>query len=204
VRADHPVIQAILKQPQSARSLRQLLRNPLGYVWRYGLQWRAHESRDDSLLLEPLAMGDLVRQTLECALRTLEEEGGFASATMEQIHTAVNAAAAGVALSWEVERVVPPCVIWRCTLDEVRDLSMRALAHRDDLLPDAHSYGEVSFGGPSPKSEDPKLEAALPWDATAAVEIPGTGFRIEGYIDRLDISGNGHDALVQDRQKAER
>jgi hypothetical protein len=196
VRADHPVIQAILKQPQSARSLRQLLRNPLGYVWRYGLHWRARESRDDSLVLEPLAMGDLVHQTLERALRALEEEGGFVDATMERIPAAVNTAAAAVAESWEAERTVPPRVVWQSTLDEARDLSIRALAHRDDL-PDARSYGEVPFGGAGLDS-GPRLGATLPWDATAAVEIPGTSFRIEGYIDRLDISGNGHDALVRD------
>jgi hypothetical protein len=28
-----------------------------------------------------------------------------------------------------------------------------------------------------------------------AVEIPGAGFRIAGYIDRLDISGDGRHAL---------
>jgi hypothetical protein len=193
VRAGHPVIQAILKQPQSASSLRQLLRNPLGYVWRYGLHWRARESRGDSLVLEPLAMGDLVHQTLDRALRTLEGEGGFAGATMEQIRTAVNHAAAGVAENWEAERAVPPRIVWRRILDDVRDLSTRALARRDDRLPDARSYGEVPFGGACPKPE-----AALPWDAAAAVEVPGTGLRIEGYIDRLDISGNGRCALVQD------
>jgi hypothetical protein len=193
VRAGHPVIQAILKQPQSASSLRQLLRNPLGYVWRYGLHWRARESRGDSLVLEPLAMGDLVHQTLDRALRTLEGEGGFAGATMEQIRTAVNHAAAGVAENWEAERAVPPRIVWRRILDDVRDLSTRALARRDDRLPDARSYGEVPFGGACPKPE-----AALPWDAAAAVEVPGTGLRIEGYIDRLDISGNGCSALVQD------
>jgi len=30
------------------------------------------------------------------------------------------------------------------------------------------------------------------------VEIPGAGFRIAGYIDRLDISGDGQRALVRD------
>jgi RecB family exonuclease len=30
------------------------------------------------------------------------------------------------------------------------------------------------------------------------VEIPGTGFRISGYIDRLDLAGNGQQARVRD------
>ena len=63
VRSDHPVIHAILDRTQSASSLRQLLRNPLGFVWHYGLHWRAPESGDDPLVLDALAMGDLVHQT---------------------------------------------------------------------------------------------------------------------------------------------
>ena len=44
VRADHPALLAILDRTQSASSLRRLLRNPLGFVWQYGLRWRAPES----------------------------------------------------------------------------------------------------------------------------------------------------------------
>lgn len=34
VRPDHPVLRAIVERTQSASSLRQLLRNPLGFTWR--------------------------------------------------------------------------------------------------------------------------------------------------------------------------
>ena len=44
-RPDHPAILATLERVQSASSLRLLLRNPLGFVWRYGLGWRAPEER---------------------------------------------------------------------------------------------------------------------------------------------------------------
>lgn len=37
-----------------------------------------------------------------------------------------------------------------------------------------------------------------PWDPAASVEIPGSGFRITGYIDRLDITADGRHALVRD------
>ena len=63
----------------------------------------------------------------------------------------------------------------------------------DERLPDARSYGEVAFGGASAKSA-----ADSPWDRQTVVEIPDTGFRIAGYIDRLDISGDGKRALVRD------
>lgn len=193
VRADHPVIQHILARTQSASSLRKLLRNPLGFVWHYGLRWRAPESGDDPLVLDALAMGDLVHQTLDRALRTLEANGGLAAATGQQIASAVDGAAGEIAEIWETERPVPPRVIWRRTLDEARELSRRALAFGDERLPGARAFGEVPFGG-----AEPKTDVAPPWDAAASVGIPGTDFRIAGYIDRLDISADGRRALVRD------
>ena len=77
VRADHPLIQAILRRTQSASSLRQLLRNPLGFVWQYGLRWRAPESGNEPLVLDALSMGELVHMTLDRALRALEAGGGL-------------------------------------------------------------------------------------------------------------------------------
>lgn len=193
VRADHPVIQAILARTQSASSLRKLLRNPLGFVWHYGLRWRAPESGDDPLVLDALAMGDLVHQILDRALRTLEANGGLAAATGQQIASAVDGAAGEVAEIWETERPLPPRVIWRRTLDEARELSRRALAFGDERLPGARAFGEVPFGG-----AEPKTDVAPPWDDAASVRIPGTDFRIAGYIDRLDISADGSRALVRD------
>lgn len=193
VRPDHPVIRAILKRTQSASSLRMLLRNPLGFVWRYGLGWRAPESGEDPLVLDSLAMGDLVHQTLDRALRTLEGDGGLAGASAGRIATAMDAAATETTVSWEAERAVPPPVIWRRTLDEVRELGVRALGFRDGDLAEATAYGEVPFGG-----SEPRTDGAVPWDASAVVEIAGTGFGIAGYIDRLDISADGRRAVVRD------
>ena len=193
VRPDHPVILAILERTQSASSLRMLLRNPLGFVWRYGLRWRAPESGEDPLVLDPLAMGDLVHQTLDRALRTLEEDGGLAGASEKRIGAAMDTAATEIAASWEAGQAVPPPVIWRRALDEVRALGGRALGFRDADLADARAYGEVPFGG-----SEPKTDGAIPWDARTAVEIAGAGFGIAGYIDRLDISADGRRALVRD------
>ena len=190
---DLPVIRAILKRTQSASSLRMLLRNPLGFVWRYGLHWDAPEIRDDPLVLDALAMGNLVHQVLDHSLQALEAECGLAHASEKRIAAAVNAASIEVAESWEAEQAVPPAMIWRRVLEEVRVLSNRALAFRDGALGAARAYSEVPFGGAKPKSN-----GAVPWHAAAPVEIPGTGFRIRGYIDRLDISADGHRALVRD------
>ena len=193
VRPDHPAILAILKRTQSASSLRLLLRNPLGFVWRYGLRWREPDSGEEPLVLDALAMGELVHQTLDRALRVLEAGRGLAGASQKRIAAAVDSAAAEIAASWEADQAVPPPVIWRRTLGEVRELGCLALAFRDQDLAGARAHGEVAFGG-----SEPKTDGAIPWDAEAPVEIPDTGFRIAGYIDRLDISTDGRHALVRD------
>lgn len=193
IRADHPLLLAILGRTQSASSLRLLLRSPLGFVWRYGMRLRMPESGNDPLVLDALAMGDLVHMTLDLALQTLEAADGLAEADESQIAQAVDHAAAAIAGVWESERAVPPTVIWRRTLDDARILTTRALTYGDERLPEARSYGEVAFGGATPKAD-----AASPWDSETSVEIPDTGFRIAGYIDRLDLSGDGKRAVVRD------
>ena len=76
---------------------------------------------------------------------------------------------------------------------DVGDLAAQALAFDDDLLPGARSYGEVPFGG-----DRSQIGRGCPWDPDAPVTIPGTGFSISGYIDRLDIAADGKQALVRD------
>jgi hypothetical protein len=189
----HPAVLAILDRLQSASSLKALLRNPLGFVWRYGLHLRAPESGSDPLVLDPPDFGDLVHAILEIALRSIEASGSLASATSAQIVTAIDAAAGEAANRWKATQATPPALIWNRTLTEARRLSERALDYRDSAVPDARSYCEVPFGGSEPKSA-----AAAPWDFKKPVEIPGTGFRIAGYIDRLDISADHRQALVRD------
>jgi PD-(D/E)XK nuclease superfamily len=193
VRADHPLVLAVLERTQSASSLKLLLRNPLGFIWKYGMGLRMPESGTEPLVLDPLAMGDLVHMTLDRALKKLESTGGLAQADQNQIATAVTVAADEAADLWESERAVPPAVIWKRTLDEARLLTTRALSYDDEHLPGVRAYGEVAFGGISPKST-----ADTPWNPATVVEIPGTGFRIKGYIDRLDIAGDGKRAMVRD------
>ncbi|GAB5429173.1 MAG: PD-(D/E)XK nuclease family protein [Devosia indica] len=193
VRADHPLVLAILGRTQSASSLRRLLRNPLSFVWIYAFGWREPQSSAEPLVLDALGIGDLVHLVLDHALRDLEAGGGLAAADAQTIEAAVARAAQAVAAEWESERPVPPAVIWGRTLDDARMLANRALSYGDDLLPGARSYGEVPFGGSQPKSG-----AQTPWDSSTPVTIPDTGFNIAGYIDRLDIAGDGKRALVRD------
>ena len=193
VRPDHPLLHAILNRTQSASSLSKLLRNPLGFIWKYGLRLRAPESGEDPLMLDPRAMGNLVHKTLELSLRTLEKNETMLTPTAEQITAAVDAAIINVAQQWETEQAVPPLIIWKRTLKDTCTLSNWALAFRNEQLPDDRAYGEVPFGGAAPKSD-----AVLPWNPMSNVIIPNTDFRIAGYIDRLDISIEGRRALVCD------
>lgn len=193
IRADHPLILAILARTQSASSLKRLLRNPLSFVWVYAFGWSVPESSAEPLVLDALGIGDLVHMVLDRALRNLESAGGLASANSAAIIAAVDRAAGLVAADWESERAVPPAVIWGRTLDDARLMAARALAYGDAPLPGARSYGEVPFGGSEPKSN-----AEAPWDPSAPVTIPDAGFNIAGYIDRLDIADDGKRALVRD------
>jgi len=192
VRADHPLIVEVLDRTQSASSLRTLLRNPLGFVWRYAFGWKAPRNGAEPLVLDPLRTGDLIHLVLERTLRALETAGGLAAADGARIGAAVAAAADDVAAGWEARRPVPPDVVWRRTLDDARSLAVRALAY-DDHSAGTASYGEVPFGG-----AEVRTAAALPWDAAVPVDIPDAGFRIEGYIDRLDVAADGGRALVRD------
>jgi PD-(D/E)XK nuclease superfamily len=193
VRPDHPLILSILSRTQSASSLQRLLRNPLSFIWVYAFGWRMPESSAEPLVLDALGVGDLVHMVLDSALRDLESVDGLAYADAAAIAAAVARAVRLVAARWESERAIPPAVIWGRTLDDVRLMASQALTYGDELLPGARSFGEVPFGGLEPKSE-----AETPWDPRMQVTIPDTGFNIAGYIDRLDIAGDGTRALVRD------
>lgn len=193
IRANHPLVLASLDRTQSASSLRRLMRNPIGFLWVYAFGWRVPQSTVEPLVLDALSVGDLVHMILDRALRDLEAAGGPVAADGAAIEAAVNGGVAAVAADWESERPMPPSVIWKRTLDDARLMAKQALSYRDNLLPDAHSYSEVPFGGMESKSE-----AKTPWDPRAPVTIPNTGFNVAGYIDRLDISKDGKRALVCD------
>ena len=193
IRADHPLILAILRRTQSASSLRRLLRNPLSFVWVYGFGWREPQSSSEPLVLDALSMGDLVHLVLDRALQDLEAGEGLALANEEAIATAVGRAVDAVALDWEGERPIPPGIIWDRTRADARQMAERALSTRDEIFAGSRSFGEVPFGGSKPKST-----GALPWDPTQLVTITDTGFNIAGYIDRLDIAGDRKSAVVRD------
>ena len=193
IRAQHPLVLAILDRTQSASSLRRLLRNPLAFVWHYALGWRAPQSNVDPLVLDALSLGDLVHMVLDRTLNDLENMGGLAAATTATIEAAVRKAGKAVAQEWKVSRPVPPPLIWKRTLEDALKMAGRALSHDIGAKPGKRSFGEVPFGGATPKTSAP-----IPWDHLKPVIIPDVGFAIKGYIDRLDIAGDNRHADVVD------
>ena len=201
VRADHPLLLRALNRRQSASSLVKLLRDPLGYLWKYGFGWREPTESDEPLTLDPLDFGNLLHEVLEDAVTRLEATGswGIAGASYEEIAGAVTQASDIVKDRWDATRPVPPPVVWERKLAEATELALTALSLDEKPLPDQRSWAEIPFGG------DPRVERfregareTFPWDPTEIVSIPGTSICIGGSIDRLDFSRDKSRARVTD------
>jgi len=193
VRAAHPRIAATLARPLSASSLRLLLRDPIRFLWKHALCWSQPDYAEEPFVLDAMSFGNLVHGVLETAVNALESGDGLAKASTPQIEAAVDRAAAALAASWEAEQPVPPAVIWQQRLREARDLAVKVLAYPLERLPDQKSWTELPFG-----MADQVEGRRLPWNVDAPVEIPGTGLRIRGKIDRLDVSSDFSRARVID------
>ena len=184
VRPGHPVIEAILRRTQSAHSLRLLLRNPLGFLWRYGLGFGEPQTGEEPLTLDALAMGQLVHELLEQALVTIEAGQGLVNVNEADAGRALAEALQRIADEWQLARPVPPNTIWQKSLSEATVQGMRGLLRREGEYGQyTQAYAEVPFGGAEAKSV-----REHPWDAKREVKIPQTNLSIRGYIDRLDLS----------------
>jgi hypothetical protein len=202
IRHNHPIVTAALQRQQSATSLVKLLRDPLGYLWQYAFHWDQPSETEDPLVLDALAFGNL-HATLQAAVTRLEASGGFASATPPDLGAALDSALDIVATGWEQSQPTPPPVIWRRKLQDIRDLALAALTFSEVQLPGQRSWAEIPFGGDRQAGDlTPDDHAKLPWDPMAPVVIPGTGLRIGGSIDRLDLAADSQTARVTDYKSA--
>jgi RecB family exonuclease len=195
VQTGHPRIVKALARKQSASSLRVLLRDPIRFVWRYALGWRQPDQAEEPVILDSLSFGNLVHGVLREAVEALERDGGFAIALAPRIEATIDAAVSSVARRWEAEAPVPPPITWKNAKRRARELAMRALSYPLDPLPGQQSWAEAPFGLSAGQAAGYER---LPWDATEPVEIPGTEIAITGYIDRLDMAGDGSAARVID------
>lgn len=191
IRSEHPLILTALARTQSASSLSLLLRNPLGFIWKYGMRLDAPKISEEPLILGALEFGNLVHDVLDVALQETGAQRGRGE--QANVPAAVEVACDRVRARWDALEPVPPEFIWNRTLGEVRSLATYALQATQQPAAGWTSYAEVPFGETEPKSD-----AQLPWDGGQEVLIPNTGFRIKGYIDRLDLALGNTRAVVTD------
>ncbi|MBL6612426.1 MAG: PD-(D/E)XK nuclease family protein [Alphaproteobacteria bacterium] len=183
VREDHPLVLRALGRVQSATSLKALLRDPLGFVWRYGLRWSAPALDNQPLRLEPRVYGELVHDILKHAVLALEPAPGFRQADPQQIQAAIEEARVLIRQKWPLEKPVPPGMLWDHTLARAADLANMALGLDPRITAGSQSWPEALFG----QAEASGAHTDLPWPVDVPVPIPGTDVTVNGKIDRLDI-----------------
>ena len=192
ITATHPAIEAALARTQSTTSLQRLLRDPLGFVWRYALGWRSIRLEPEPLQLDALAFGELVHELISGAITRLEPTPGFARASADEIDAAIEAASATILSSWPLQRSVPPAILWHHTVKEASRRTSKGLGADDPTRADTRSWSEVPFGRSERDLGD------FPWDTTITIPIEQAGLVYGGRIDRLDIRATGDGAQITD------
>ena len=192
VRTGHPVIRRAIAQTQSATSLRLMLRDPLGFIWRYGLGWRSTVEEEQPLSIDVRSFGELVHRLLKRTVDGLEPKPGYLQASRQEIETALQGAKQETAEQWPLDRATPPLLLWLHTLEAAASLSLKALTLDEGFRPGTRSWTEVVFG-----EDEVEYTPDLPWDPRTAVLVGNPGMRIRGSIDRLDLNAQG-DVRVSD------
>jgi hypothetical protein len=192
VEPSHPAIVAALGRIQSTTSLQRLLRDPLGFVWRYALGWRAIQLEAQPLQLDAQSFGYLVHELIGGAIARLEPSPGFARASSTEIAEAIAASSQQIAVDWPRKRTVPPPMLWRHTITEAARRIALGLAADGATLPDTRTWTELPFGVAGIEGEE------FPWDASLAVPIAEAGISFGGRIDRLDVRATGTAARITD------
>lgn len=192
-RKDHPAVVRALSMPQSATSLRRLLRDPLGFVWLRALGMTAPELAVEPLQLDPVAFGDLVHELLRLAIERIEPTPGLVGATPEEIDNALDAAASDIAERWPLTQAVPPRLLWLDTIEEARRRARRGLTIDERFGPGTRSFSEVPFGNPQAPAE-----RSDPWREDQEVLIGRSGIRLKGRIDRVDVKPDRRGVRMSD------
>ncbi|PDT43868.1 hypothetical protein CO661_32660 [Sinorhizobium fredii] len=192
-RRDHPAVARALSMPQSATSLRRLLRDPLGFVWLRALGMTAPELAVEPLQLDPVTFGDLVHELLRLAIERIEPTPGLVGATPEEIDNALGAAARDIAERWPLTQAVPPRLLWLDTIEEARRRARRGLTIDERFGPGTRSFSEVPFGNPQSPAE--RID---PWDERQEIVIGQSGIRLKGRIDRVDVKADRRGVRMSD------
>jgi hypothetical protein len=194
IKPDRTIVMQALDRTQSAGSLQRLLRDPIGFLWKYVFRWDGPLVEEDILSLDKLRFGNLTHEILAEATRILERDNELTTATTSKIKPAIAAAIRIVSKRWDAEESIPPLLLWQGTLRQAEALAAQALITGEQPLPAQKSWVELAFGGLGGKHD----HARGPWDTGAQVEIPGTDIHIRGRVDRLDVDGSMRHARVTD------
>lgn len=190
----HPLILESIGMAQSPTSLTRLLRDPLGFVWKYALGWRAIEDQHRPLTLPPDDFGTLVHELLRRTVDALEPVPGFTVAHREEIAEALDRAVRHVNIAWPLERAVPPHVLWSNTVRQAAEMALAGLTWETFTESGTRSWTEVAFGDDA----ETNLDRGWPWNPTSPVTIPGTDVSIRGKIDRVDLRAGAIAVRVTD------
>jgi ATP-dependent helicase/DNAse subunit B len=171
-----------------------MLRDPLAFVWRYALGWRAVPDDDQPLTIDARGYGELVHELLKRTVDALEPVPGYARASRQEIETALTASTETVRVHWPLERSAPPALLWRHTLAAANRLALNALTLDEQFQPGTRSWTELGFG----RVADGVIADSLPWRCDAEVVIPGTEVLVQGSIDRLDLTEDARAVRVSD------
>jgi hypothetical protein len=196
----HPLLETALARTQPTTSLQRLISDPLAFVWRDVLGWRARPIQTEPLELDPASFGELVHELISRAISRLEPSPGFARASGDEITAAIGAARDEIASTWPLARRVPPPVLWRHTVNEAARRTARGLAADIPTNTSTRSWTEVRFG------QENAIPGDLPWDPTRTVGAGSYGLRYSGRIDRLDVkatSDSCQDYRLQERPRSE-
>jgi ATP-dependent helicase/DNAse subunit B len=164
-----------------------MLRDPLGFAWRYALGYRLALEEEQPLTVDRRSFGEIVHLLLKRAVDWLEPEPGYLRAAKHEIEESLDRAVAEVFLSWPLDHATPPEQLWRHLLEEARRLSLRALTLDEGFRPGTRSWTEVRFG-----DEDARGGPDLPWDPKLPVRLGDSRLPVRGSIDRLDMNVDGH------------
>ena len=182
----HPRVMRSIKEVLSPTSLKLLLRDPLGFVWRHALRWEDVPLKVRPLVLPPDDRGLLVHELLRLTVNMLEPNPGFAIARRDEIEEALARAVAEITVAWPLFRPVPPPVLWVNTVRQAAEMALAGLTLEELDEKGTHSWTEASFGELAQKETE--RGKALPWDPTTPVTVPHAGITIRGKIDRVDRS----------------
>jgi hypothetical protein len=193
LRAGHPAVVRAVARLHSATSLKLMVRDPLGFLWRYAVGMRSIPLEQLPLALDALTFGELVHELLGRTIDALEPAPGFVRASRDEIEIALAGAVGHVAEQWPLERPVPPALLWKHSLDEAARRGLRGLTIDETFEPDTTSWSEVGFGLPvAPQG------ARSPWPLEGEIVIGNEKLRLGGRIDRVDFAGGGRAVRISD------